>query len=98
MSKTETALPPHPDQPIYLDSDGRARFRENKIVRFLLNAGPFDLNQICQMPWDPEDYTHLMQLIGYSIDGYGELSTSPAERVIRADEIAAKLRKEKTND
>jgi len=45
------------------------------------------------MPWDNEDYTHLMQLIGYSVDGYGELSTSPPEKVACADVIAEKLRK-----
>jgi hypothetical protein len=90
-----TNLPPHPDQPIYIPSDTtddrRPRFRANKIVEFLLRAGPFDLNQLSMMPWDPEDYTHLMQLIGYSVDGYGELSTSPSDRVKRADAIAAKL-------
>jgi len=96
MSEPET-LPPHPDQPIYIPGDNpcndrRPRFRENKIVRFLLDAGPFDLNQISMMPWDPGDYTQLMQLIGYSVDGYGELSTSPLERVARADAIATELR------
>lgn len=94
-TKTKTPLPPHPDQPIYLDSDRRPRFRENKIVYFLLHSGPFDLNQIASMPWDNEDYTHLMQLIGYSTDGYGELSTSPPEKVARADVIGEKLRKER---
>lgn len=98
MSKTEIKLPPHPDQPIYLDSDGTPRFRENKIVSFLLRAGSFDLNQISQMPWDKEDYTHLMQLIGYSTSGYGELSTSPEDRVVRADIIADQLLEKKKND
>lgn len=94
---SSTSLPPHPDQPIYIPTDTpddrRPRFRGNKIVEFLLRAGPFDLNQLCMMPWDPEDYTQLMQLIGYSVDGYGELSTSPPEKVALFDAIAEELRR-----
>ncbi len=91
----------HPMQPIGFDGhanehspQGQPRFKANKIVKFLLDSGPFDLNMLCSMPWSKEDYTHLMQLIGYSVDGYGELSTSPDELVAKADEIAAKLREE----
>lgn len=84
--------PPHPNQPIYLDEHGTPRFRQNSIVRFLLDAGPFDLNQICVMPnLDTEDYTQFMQLIGYSTSGYGELSTSPDDRVAWADAEAERL-------
>ena len=89
-------LPPHPDQPIHLMDDGVARFRQNKIVRFLLDAGPFSLNSLDMMPWDNEDYTQLMQLIGYSVSGYGDLSTSPKERVARADAQVKELLKEPT--
>jgi hypothetical protein len=79
-----------PMQPIEL-VDGQPRFKANKIVKFLLEAGPFDLNQISAMPFENEDYTHLMQLIGYSVDGYGELSTSPRDLVERAYGYAEEL-------
>ena len=88
----------HPMQPIGFDGGGNegqpygiVRFKENKIVRFLLDAGPFDLNQISCMEFNREDYTQLMQLIGYSTSGYGELSTSPKKMVRKADAKAAKL-------
>ncbi len=87
---------PHPMQPIGLDAYGVACFKKNAIVRFLLDAGPYDLNSLSMMPWSPQDYTHLMQLIGYTVSGYGELSTSPDELVAKADEFAAKLDKETT--
>jgi len=65
----------------------------------LLDAGPFDLNKISNMNargiFNDDDYTQLMQLIGYSISGYGELSTSPEDIVEKADAIASKLVEEK---
>jgi len=78
----------HPMQPIGLDEHGSVKFKQNAIVRFLLDAGPFDLNQISMMPFPNEDYTHLMQLIGYTTSGYGELGSSPKELVRKADKIA----------
>jgi hypothetical protein len=66
--------PKHPMQPLVRDADGVVRFKQNAIVRFLLDAGPFDLNQIALMPFSDEDREHFAQLIGYSLDGFGELS------------------------
>lgn len=82
-------LPPHPTQPLVVDKQGTVRFRENKIVSFLLDNGSWDLNKLCVMEWPEGDYTHLMQLIGYSVSGYGELSTSPPDLVEVADALAA---------
>lgn len=85
------ALPRHPMQPVYLDEHGTARFRKNPIVDALVDVGPLDLNKIaleCHVGtkgWSLEDYTQLMQLIGYSVSGYGDLSTSPPELVAIAD-------------
>ena len=85
----------HPMQPVYIDCDGVVRFRANKIVRLLLDTGKFDLNDLSSMlsngVLEQADYTQLMQLIGYSVDGYGELSTSPPELVEKADRLAAEL-------
>ena len=83
--------PKHPMQPLKRCSDGVIRFKRNKIVEFLLTAGPFDLNMLSRMPWDNEDYTQLMQLIGYSASGYAGLSTTPSELAKEADRRAEVL-------
>jgi hypothetical protein len=89
---------PQPNQPIVLDEDDRPRFQKNSLVRWLLDAGPLDLSQLRNMPnLDLDDWTQLMQLIGYSVDGYAELSTSPRDRVAWADAEAEKLRQSKEN-
>lgn len=72
---------PHPMQPVGLDHGGTIRFKKNEIVDFLLTCWAFDLNKLAWMQatgrFSEEDYTHLMQLIGYSVSGYSDLSTSP---------------------
>jgi hypothetical protein len=62
-----------PMQPVQLDDDDVYRFKANAIVRFLINAGPFDMNQLAFMPFSEEDRQQFAQLIGYSVSGYGEL-------------------------
>lgn len=65
----------HPSQPLELDDDGALRFKQNAIVRFLLDAGPFDLNQIAMMQvFSREDREQFAQLIGYSLNGFTELN------------------------
>ena len=39
----------HPMQPIEMDSDGTPRFKANEIVRYLLDNGGIDLNQIARV-------------------------------------------------
>jgi hypothetical protein len=62
-----------PVQPIIIDKEGVKRFKANRIVRFLLDAGPFDLGQLGYMPFDNEEWEQFAQLIGYSISGFQEL-------------------------
>lgn len=74
-------------QPIYKDRDGTARFKENKLVSFLLDycqGKGMGLNEIVRMPWAKEDYEQVMQLIGYSVGGYDELSMISSESKRRA--------------
>lgn len=63
----------HPVQPLFKDEHGTLRFKQNAIVRFLLDAGPFDLDMLAKMPFSAEDWEQLAQLIGYSLSGFGEL-------------------------
>ena len=88
----------HPMQRIHLDEQGVARFRENKIVRFLLDAGPFDLNQLARMPFSNEDRAQLAQLIGYSVSGYGDLSYASPKSVAKADAKVEKLVQERGDE
>jgi hypothetical protein len=84
-------------QPIYRDGDGRARFRGNKIVEWMLEQGrqgkKFDLNTIAVACVDvpQEDYVQFVQLIGYSIRGFHELSGVPDARCLEASACARDL-------
>lgn len=69
----------HPTQPIEVDDGGVVRFKRNKVVEFMLDhPDKADLNtlsfqvQLGQLP--EADYMQLMQLIGYSVSGYGDLA------------------------
>lgn len=65
----------HPLQNVEVDDrDGVVRFQRNEIVRFLLDAGPFDLNKLAAMDFSDEDHTQFAQLIGYSLSGFMDLS------------------------
>jgi hypothetical protein len=88
--------PHHPMQPIVLDCDGVARFRGNRIVRFLLDYGGIDLNQIARADFTRADRQQFAQLIGYSVSGYGDLSYADSAVVNCADGIATRLGGTKT--
>ena len=64
----------HPMQPIGFADDGCIRFKPNKIVQYLLDAGTIDLNQLSLMPFTDADWDQFYQLIGYSVSGYCDLS------------------------
>jgi hypothetical protein len=64
----------HPIQKTYRDDHNILRFVSNKIVRYLLDAGPFDMNHLAMLPFDDEDRQQFAQLIGYSVSGFGDLS------------------------
>lgn len=66
-----------PFQPIEKDAGGFPRFRENKIVSFLLKfaqARETGLNELAMMDFSREDRVQFAQLIGYSVSGFGELN------------------------
>jgi len=64
----------HPNQRIVTDELGTERFQVNAIVRFLLDAGKFDMNDLAAMRFDDVDRVQFAQLIGYPIGGFNELS------------------------
>jgi len=64
-------------QPFIKDPQGTVRFKENAIVRLLLDeAQPrgFGLNQLAMHDFTQADWEQFYQLIGYSLSGYHELS------------------------
>ena len=74
MSNSSAKTARHPVQPLEKDTDGTLRFKKNAIVKFLLDAGPFDMNQLGYMNWSNEDREQFAQLIGYSLSGFSSLS------------------------
>jgi hypothetical protein len=77
----------HPLQPLIRDEDGTARFKVNAIVRFLLDAGPYDMNKLSLMPFSQEDREQFAQLIGYSYTGFEELSYVSDETWAAVEEL-----------
>ena len=77
-------------QPIVMDA-GIPRFQGNAIVRFLLDHGGFDLNDLARMNFSDVDRAQFAQLIGYSVNGWGELSYVSLFMARHADAIADAL-------
>lgn len=76
-----------PIQPLVIDAHGTLRFKENPIVRTLLDYATehgYGLNEIALEEFDAEDQMQLAQLIGYSLSGYGTLSYVTDESYERA--------------
>jgi hypothetical protein len=77
-----------PLQPLYKDEKGFIRFKSNKIVRYLLDNGPYDLNYIAGVDFSNEDREQFAQLIGYSLFGFSELSYVSDETYEVASKVA----------
>lgn len=69
-------MKPQPMQPLEYDERGVLRFRENAIVRYLLDNGGIDMNHLAGMSgrFSRADQMQFAQLIGYSLSGYADLS------------------------
>lgn len=89
MGKITTKALPHPDQPIGFDDYNIIRFKENNIISDLFDRGLLDLNsiaiQVKNGKFPQEDYVQLTQLLGYSVSGWGDLSSSPKDKVKKID-------------
>jgi len=85
----------HPIQPLEKDAHGILRFKQNAIVRFLLDSGPNDMNKLAMMPFSQEDRQQFAQLIGYSLCGYGDLSYVSDDDYNAAVEMSKKGKSEK---
>ena len=64
----------HPIQPLVKDDHGVVRFKENALVRYLLDHGGLDMNKLAMVSFPREDREQFAQLIGYSHSGASDLS------------------------
>lgn len=62
-----------PLQPVYRDEHGTIRFKENAIVRYLLDNGGIDMNKLALLHFSQADREQFASLIGYSLSGFSEL-------------------------
>lgn len=89
---------PHPEQPLIVSKDNVVRFKENKIVSYLLdfatNRG-CGLNELAMMNFSDEDRIQLAQLIGYSASGFQELHYVDADTAESVDRKSRELAKQK---
>lgn len=88
---------PQPMQPLYRDVNGAPRFRENSIVRHLLDKARthgIDLNYLSTQNFPKEDWEQFAQLIGYSLSGWGDLSYVSDEAYEKASKAAEALPKD----
>lgn len=75
----------NPIQPLALDANGTMRFKENRIVRHLLDTHPTcDLNKLACMDFSDDDRAQFAQLIGYSLSGYSELQSYVSDEAYAA--------------
>jgi hypothetical protein len=88
INTLKAELAQYPMQPIVTDPQGVVRFEENPIVNYLATE-ICDLNKLTiwrsQNEVDYKYWEQLMQLIGYSVSGYGDLSHVSGKSVARAD-------------
>ena len=71
--------PAQPMQPVIVDAHGVHRFKSNAVVCYLLDRGGIDLNALAIAyqtgdGFPAEDMRQFMQLIGYSVSGWGGLT------------------------
>ncbi len=86
----------HPMQPVVVTDTGTHRFKENTIVRFLLDNGSYDMNSLATRRFSTEDYEQFAQLIGYSVSGFCELNYASEEVKDKAWKQSQRLIKKET--
>lgn len=89
----------HPVQPVEWDGSGVIRFKGNALVKYLLDNGPFDLNDLAVLPdISGADWEQFAQLIEYSVSGFGGLSYASTDTTDKADKAAGELQLSKYRD
>lgn len=83
-----------PMQALEFDDEEIVRFRDNKIVRYLLDTGGVNLNALAKISYlFPRcDWEQFYQLIGYSVGGYIDLSNVSEESKKIAEDLGKCLK------
>lgn len=81
----------NPQQPLVIAKDGVVRFKQNKIVEYLLENGGIDMNHLALKNFSQEDREQFAQLIGCSVGDFGSLSYASDEVYTSACEQSRKL-------
>lgn len=69
------------NQPMYIAEDGLIRFKENHVVRHLLEKARVNTDEmLAKGNFSDEDKRQFMQLLGYTVKGYIELPYVTAEQ------------------
>ena len=76
---------------IVLAKDGVVRFKDNAVVRWLVDNKKISLNELVQQTFPVEDQEEFWQMLGYSVSGFGDLSWVRPETVVEADRRADTL-------
>lgn len=94
LATSNSGVKHHPMQPVVF-VDGVARFRENPIVRHLLDEASAgrrcDMNDLARVRFDDVDREHFAQLIGYSVSGASSLDYVSDGLIDAADEEVKRL-------
>ena len=88
----------NPIQPVVEGADGTLRFKQNAIVRHLVDWArrrDHTLDDLTEMNFTSEDWRQLFQLLGYTLDGYSELSCVDDEAYSAAARVATRCFAEK---
>lgn len=81
----------HPLQPMFKDKNGTLRFKPNRIIEYLFETRKLDLNELSKMDFPDEDREQIAQLLGYSLNGFGELSYVTDDTYYAAEKIAEQI-------
>lgn len=100
MPPPDDSNPPRmPLQPIIWAEDNVIRFRKNRLVEYLLDHGPFDMNHLALLPEiSADERAQFAAMVGYSVSGWGDLSYVNEDcrgEMEDADRIAAAMVEER---
>ena len=78
----------NPMQPLYIDEHGTKRFKQNDIVDYILDKGSISLNDLAGENFSQDDWEQFYQLMGYSLNGFGELHRVSDDTYEKAEKLS----------
>lgn len=75
-----------PTQPLTLE-DGKPRFKRNPLVWYLFHSSEISLEGLLALGHDVQYVQQFLQLLGYSVCGYSEMSFIPEEEKEKIEQM-----------